>query len=175
MSEKRILLADADPQSLVAFNEALGQKWQVQQAVSGPAALLAMKEQPFEAIVASLDLPELDGPQLLNRIRSKYPNTVRFILANENDRDRVMKEVLGAHQYLTKPCDKAAIKNTLERSLALDQWISNDSIRELVGRVRTLPTIPTIYLEVRAALRSGNAGPAEIGAIIGKDMAMMTK
>jgi HD-like signal output (HDOD) protein len=48
-------------------------------------------------------------------------------------------------------------------------------MRELVGRIRTFPAIPSLYLEVTNALKSPDATTEEIGAIIGKDMAMTTK
>ena len=175
MSDKRMLLADADTQTCEGFRQAFGQPWQVTGVATGPAALEEMTRQPYEVIVASLDLPELDGGGLLDQVRKKYPKTARFILASEADQERVMKHVLEAHQFLPRQSDISALRNTIERSLALDHWIANSAIRDLVARVRTLPTIPSLYLEVRAALQSGNATTDEVGAIIAKDMALMTK
>jgi putative nucleotidyltransferase with HDIG domain len=175
MGEKKILLADADLRTIREFQLCLGDQWNVVSATSGKAALQAMKQQSFEVLVATLDLPELDGAQLLNQARRKHPNIVRFILAPEADRERVMKKAHGAHQFLAKPLDTGTLRSTLERTLALGAWISNNSMRELVSRVRTFPSIPSIYLEIQAALRSPNATSSEVGAIIAKDMAMMTR
>lgn len=175
MSEKRILVADSDPQTAGQFAKALGGEWQVKGVASGEAALAALESEPFGAIVASLGLPELDGPQLLNRVRQKFPNTARFLIAEEADRERVLKEGLGTQQFLTKPCNAAAIKSALENAASVGKWIEDDGLRELVSRIRSLPTIPSIYLEVRAALKSSDASAESIGAVIVKDMAMTTK
>jgi HD-like signal output (HDOD) protein/CheY-like chemotaxis protein len=175
MDEKRILLADADPQALDDFCQALGQKWSVTGVTTGSEALTQMKERPYDVLVADLNLPGLKDAQLLNRIRAKYPSTVRIIAAAEADRDRVVKRALGAHQFLPKPFDKATLKETIERALALDAWINNDRIRELAARVRTLPTIPSLYLDIIAALKSPSTTTKDVGAIIAQDMAMMTK
>lgn len=175
MNEKRILLADADPKALEDFCQALGKQWAVKSVTTGSEALAEMKEGHYDVLVADLNLPELKDAQLLNRIRAKYPRTVRIIAAAETDRERVVKRALGAHQFLPKPFEKATLKETIERALALDIWINNDRIRELAGRVRSLPTIPSLYLDVIAALKSPSATTNEIGAIIAQDMAMMTK
>jgi HD-like signal output (HDOD) protein/CheY-like chemotaxis protein len=175
MSDKRILIAVADSEAREELRQAFGEHWQVTLAASGTAALAEMEKQPCDVLVADLDLPELDGAELLNQTRKKYPNSVLFILAAEADKERVMKNVLGAHQFLTKPCDKATLKNAIERALALDTWIANNKMRELVARIRTFPTVPSLYLEVLTALRSPSSTTDQIGAIIAKDMAMMTK
>jgi HD-like signal output (HDOD) protein/CheY-like chemotaxis protein len=175
MFKKRILLADADAQACEDFRKALGESWEVTAVADGNAALADMERQPSHVLVADLDLAELDGVELLNRIQSSYPKTIRFILANDLDRERMMKQVLGAHQFLSKPLDFSVLKSTIERTVALDRFVASNSIRELVSRIRTLPTIPSLYLEVVAALNSPNATTEQVSAIIAKDMAMMTK
>jgi HD-like signal output (HDOD) protein len=175
MSEKRILIAVADAEAREDYRKAFGEQWQVVLAPNGPTAATEMVKQPCDVLVADLDLPETDGTEFLNDTRKKYPKTILFILATEADKERVMKNVVGAHQFLTKPCDKATLKSAVERAMALDSWISNSKMRELVARIQTFPTVPTLYLEVLSALRSPNSTTEQVGAIIAKDMAMMTK
>ena len=112
---------------------------------------------------------------MLNRVRQKFPDTVRFLLAEEADRERVMKDGLGTQQFLTKPCELSLIKSALENAVARETWIADDALRELISRMRSLPTIPSIYLEVRAELKAPHASADSVGAIIAKDMAMTTK
>jgi len=175
MSDKRILIADADVEVLEGFRQTLSQQWTITAATGGNAAFAEMKKEPCDVVVADLSLPEIDGAELLSRIRKEFPKTILFILATEPDKERVMKNVLGAHQFLTKPCDPATLKSAIERALALDVWVASNNMRELIARVRTLPTVPSLYFEVLAALRSPDASTEQVGAIIAKDMAMMTK
>ena len=175
MAGKRILLADADTEELAEFRQVFGQQWEVVSVTSGTAALEEMKQQPSDVLIADLDLPGLDGAELLNQTRRQYPKTLCFILAPDADRERVMKNVMGAHQFLSKPCDKSTLKSNIERALALDVWIASNKMRELVARVRTFPTVPTLYIEVISALKSPDATTEQVGKIIAKDMAMMTK
>src|SRR6516225_327022 len=132
------------------------------------------KKQIFDALVAKLDLPETGGAELLNQARRRNPNAVRFILAGAADRERVLKNVMGAHQVITKPFDRSTLQNTVERALALDKWIENDNMRKLVTRIRTFPAIPSLYFEVLNVLRSPAATTDAVGEVISKDMAMTT-
>jgi HD-like signal output (HDOD) protein len=126
-------------------------------------------------LIADMDLPELNGAELLNHVRGEFPKTVCFILSTDADRERVMQTVLCAHQFLSKPCDPVTLKNSVDRAMALDTWIASSSMRELVARVRTFPTVPSLYLEVLSALKSPDATTEQVGKIIAKDMSMMTK
>ena len=102
MGEKHILVADADAKTLEEFRQALGQQWKITGVGTGAAALEELKKQAYDGLVASLYLPDLEPAQLLNRVRSKYPSLVRFVVAAEKDRDRVVKEVLGANNRRTR-------------------------------------------------------------------------
>jgi HD-like signal output (HDOD) protein len=174
MAEKSILIADADAKAWAEFREGLGEAWTVVGAATGSAALEEAQKQPFHVVVANYDLPEMSGAELLNRFRVTYPKTLRFIAAAEDLKEKVMCHVLRGHQFLPVPFDRATLKNYIERSMAADYGMNN-SLRELVGRIRTFPTIPSLYLEVVNALKDPNATTDDIGAIISKDMAMTTK
>ena len=175
MFKKRVLLADADARAAEEFRQALGEAWEVKSVADGTAALADMEMVPSDVVIADLDLAEIDGAELLNRIHATHPKAVRFVLAREADHERVVKKVLGAHQFLGKPLDPLTLKSAIERACALAAWIPKNSIRELVGRIRTLPTIPSLYLEVQALLKSPDVTTEQVGSVIAKDMAMMTR
>jgi HD-like signal output (HDOD) protein len=175
MAEKRILFADADTAAADEFCHILEPEWHVTSVASGMAALAEMQRQPHDVVVACSDLPELDGAELLNHIRVAYPKTIRFITAVADIRERAIGHVVGGHQFIAKPFDKTTLKSTIERSISADSLVVNATMRELVGRIRTFPTIPSLYLEVTNALNKPDVTTEEIGAIIGKDMAMTTK
>jgi len=171
MGHKRVLIADADTGVFEDFRQAVDEQWVVTHVGTGSAALAEMKTNPYDVVVADLDLPEINGAELLNLVRKEYPQTILFILGIDADKERVMTNVLGAHQFLTKPCHRATLKNAIERALALDVWIASPKMRELIARVRTFPTVPSLYLEVLSTLRSPRATTEQVGAIIAKDMA----
>jgi putative nucleotidyltransferase with HDIG domain len=175
MRERRILIADADERAPEIFRQALGSGWTIVGAATGPAAQAEMQRQPCDVVVADIDLAEMGGSDLLDIIRGTHPATVRFLAASDDKKQRAMCHVTGGNQFLAKPFDIATLKNTVERRLAADLCIVNNSMRELIGRIRAFPTIPSLYLEVVNALNSPDATTEEVGAIVAKDMAMTTQ
>jgi HD-like signal output (HDOD) protein/CheY-like chemotaxis protein len=175
MTDKRILFADADVEELYEFRRQFGPTWEVLAVGTGPAALEEIRKNPCDVLIADMNLPEMSGAELLNHVRGEFPKTVCFILAPDADRERVMQTVLCAHQFLAKPCEPAQLKAHVDRAMALDTWIASNSMRELVARVRTFPTVPSLYIEIISALKSPDATTEQVGKIIAKDMAMMTK
>jgi HD-like signal output (HDOD) protein len=175
MTDKRILFADTNVDEMYEYRRQFGPTWEVLAVGTGPAALEEIRKQPCDVLVADMNLPEMSGAELLNHVRGEFPKTVCFILAPDADRERVMQTVLCAHQFLAKPCDPATLKSHVDRAMALDAWIASNSMRELVARVRTFPTVPSLYIEILSALKSPNATTDQVGRIIAKDMAMMTK
>src|SRR5207247_1635793 len=83
--------------------------------------------------------------------------------------------VWGTHQCLSKREEPAELKEALRRAVAADGWLANKKLKDLVARMRTLPTLPSVYQEVIKALNSQDSSPQEIGELIAKDMAMLAK
>jgi HD-like signal output (HDOD) protein len=176
MGNHRILIATADPVTLAEYGRALEKEWSVKLAATPEAALAEMAVHPADVAVADCSLPNANqGVELLDRIHADFPKTIRILLAGELDKERRMADVEGSHLILTKPCDTQTLKSAIERALAIDVWLTNDSLRQLVSRLRTFPIVPSLYLEVINALKSPHVTTVEVGGIIAKDMAMMTK
>ena len=176
MADKRILIATADPRALAEYGCALEKEWTVKLAAGPDAALAEMALQICDVLVADCALPGAsEGVELLDRIHAEYPKTIRILLAGERDNEHRMADVEGPHLILTKPCDPETLKSAIQRALSIDLWLANDKLRELVARLRTFPIVPSLYLEVIHALKSPHATTDEVGAVIAKDMAMMTK
>jgi len=175
---KRILFVDDDAAILDGLRqglEAQNKEWDMVFVGSGSAALERMADQPFDVIVADLHMPGMSGAQLLNEAGKRFPKTVRFILANSADKELIMKCVLGTHQFLAKPCRADTLIAAIRRGLILDSWLGSESLKALVARIRTFPSIPSRYYEVLKELNSPDASAQRVGEVIAKDLAMMTK
>ena len=141
MAEKRILIADADPKACNDFRQSLGQSWLVVGAATGDAAVGEARKELFDVVVANFELPDLNGAELLNRLLVANPKTLRFVASAEALREKATCQVVGSHRFLPIPYEVATLKSTIERALADDYGMSQ-SMRELVGRIHTFPTIP---------------------------------
>lgn len=172
---RRILFVEDDAFLLEALREAMADMagtWDMAFVGTAEAALEALAGGPFDAVVADLWLPGMQGAQFLQRVQVRYPSTVRFVLSASGDRDLAMEVVDRAHQFLRKPCDPAILKSALRRTFELGAGVRSDHVRELVTRVGRLPSVPTLYQEITRLLESERATVENLGTAIGKDMAM---
>lgn len=76
------------------------------EASSGFAALKMLPERKYDLIITDINMPDINGLELLNYVKNdaKYSDTPILIISTESsaeDRDRGMKA--GASAYLTKP------------------------------------------------------------------------
>ncbi len=175
---KRILIAGAGA-PCAHLQEELAKlclpDWEFSAVESSGAALRQMENGAFDVLVCDMHLADGTGSQLLNTVAERHPQTVRFIMAHSMDKESAMKCVLGSNHFLPKPCEPEAVRQAVSRALALDQWLSNKEIKSLVSRIRTFPSIPSLYFEVLHELKSGDPSAERVGGIIAKDLAMSTK
>ncbi len=131
--EKRILVVDDDKLIRELTRDALTEEgFRVMAAASGPEALERMaSEGPPEVVISDLSMREMDGLQLLERIKSEYPKTDVIILTAYASLESALQAMrLGAADYLRKPVRKPEIvygvKRTILRRRLLEE---NTSLR----------------------------------------------
>lgn len=178
MLKKNILFVDDEPKVLQGMQRMLRplrDEWEIATAESGPEALTKLAETPFDVIVTDMRMPGMDGAQLLTEVMRLYPRVVRIVLSGQSDQDTILRSIGPTHQYLSKPCDTETLKNTIQRACALRDLLGSEELRQLVSRLQSLPSVPTLYTEVLQELRSSEPSLEKIGFIIARDMGMTSK
>ena len=104
-----------------------------------------------------------------------HPHTVRLVLSGHADREAVLRLVGPAHQYLSKPCDAGELRLAIERALTLRDLLANEQLKELTSRIGTLPSLPSLHLQLTEELRKQDPSVERIAEIISKDIGMTTK
>ncbi len=176
--KRKILFVDDEPNVLRGLRRMLysmRNKWDVDFATSGHNALEIMEEAPFDVIVTDMRMPEMDGAQLLDKVIELYPSTIRFVLSGQSQEEVIFRSVGPAHQFLSKPCDAETIKKTIQASLSLRDDMSNEKIRKIVSKVKSLPSLPSIYIEVTNELKKENSSMHSVAEIIEHDIGMSSK
>jgi len=176
MAEKgRILFVDDEPQILADLRRQaplLGDEWEPVFLDSASKGLQAFAEEPFDVVVSDLRMPGMGGAEFLQEILARYPSTIRLLLATEADRELAVQSVGRTHQFLAKPCDLAFLKSTVDFSYNHGQRVGNDHVRELIARIGQLPAVPELYREIVQLLESERGSVDQLGAVIGRDIAM---
>lgn len=101
----RILITEDDAALAEALQFSLTQAgYAVDWVADGAAADKALKRDIFGMLILDLGLPEIDGIEVLRRVRRRHPALPVLILSGrENPEEKVLGLDLGADDYLVKP------------------------------------------------------------------------
>ena len=101
----RVLVVDDEENLAELISMALRYEgWQVATAHTGTAALAAARDVRPDAVVLDMMLPDLDGLEVLRRLRAlDHGVPVVFLTARDAVEDRVAGLTAGGDDYVTKP------------------------------------------------------------------------
>ena len=88
-------------------------------AQSGPEALDSLRagvSPRLIVILSDINMPDMDGIELLGEIKKSWPDTpVMMVTAYEDEERRRQAAALGAAEFITKPVDFDLLKERLGR------------------------------------------------------------
>lgn len=103
MGLKILIVEDEKPISdIIAFN-LKREGWGAVQAFDGKEGLEKALTESFDIILLDIMLPEMDGFEVLSKIREKSEVPVIMVTAREEERDKIFGLERGADDYVTKP------------------------------------------------------------------------
>jgi putative nucleotidyltransferase with HDIG domain len=175
---RRILFVDDNPEEIERLREMLTpvhKEWEVEFAESGKEALKIMAKSHFDVVVSDMRMPKMDGAELLDNVMERYPETVRIIQSWYSDKERVLRSVKSAHQFLLKPSSTEAMKYTIERACKLRDLLKNERLKKIVAGIRELPSLPKLYSLIVAEMQSKKISLKKVGHIISQDVSMSAK
>ncbi|MBI2372520.1 MAG: sigma-54-dependent Fis family transcriptional regulator [Deltaproteobacteria bacterium] len=114
----RVLVVDDDDGVRFTLTEVLsGLDVEPFEAASGPAALTIMAEGPVDLVITDLRMPDMDGLELLRRLKSsEAPPKVVLLTAHGSEAHAVQAMKLGAFDYLKKPFDIDELSAVVQRA-----------------------------------------------------------
>jgi len=96
--------------------------YRVLTAESGAAGLqLLEKEERVDLIISDMRMPEMDGAQFLEKVRERWPETIRLLLTGYSDVTSILAAINRGeiYRYITKPWDDndilLVVRHALER------------------------------------------------------------
>jgi two-component system response regulator AtoC len=103
---------------------------QVDTVGDGSQALKSLTAQPYSILITDLNMPRVDGRQLLQEVQKRsLPVTVIVTTGFGSVEDAVQAMRLGAYDFLTKPLDVQHLSLVVER--ALRERSLQDEVEEL--------------------------------------------
>ena len=82
----------------------------------GLTAVAAIEKETFDCIIVDLDMPGLNGIDVIRRTKELDPTTEAIVLTGKGSTDTAISALrLGAFEYLQKPCKLVDLKALLQR------------------------------------------------------------
>jgi putative nucleotidyltransferase with HDIG domain len=177
-SKPTVLFVDDEPNILQALQRMMRtERDTLDMSFAGGSveALAALEQTQFDVIVTDMRMPVMNGAELLDEVRLRFPQTVRIVLSGHTDREYVFEAVRSTHQYLAKPCDPAMLKETIHRSLSMRSLITNDSLKQTISRCQAVPSQQSSLEAFEDVLLWGTGGVSRLGRIVSADMGLSAK
>jgi DNA-binding response OmpR family regulator len=108
----RVLLVDDDPTLLDGYRRTLSAArpdWQLWTAGNGRDAMRLMERQAVDVLVTDLEMPGVDGLDLLHWARHYLPQVTRLVVSGVLDGRTLIETREIAHVHLVKPFPAAAL------------------------------------------------------------------
>lgn len=135
-AERSILLVDDDSLLLDSLVRILKMRFLVRTSTSPLRALETLRMYPkeFFAIISDVHMPEMDGPQFLERAARVAPMARTILMSGQLEADAVMRAVNGpgVFRVLQKPLAPPKLITALE-----DAWQSHQGLASASGTMRT--------------------------------------
>jgi len=104
---QKILLLDDDQDLLGLYREMLGKlpsQPEIRTATSGARAIALLEAQPFTLLISDLNMPRMDGLQVLTIVRRKFPQLRTAVMTSVVDTQfRARAYSMGIDLFLEKP------------------------------------------------------------------------
>jgi CheY-like chemotaxis protein len=114
----KVLLVDDEKEFVQTLSERLFTR-NVGTAVaySGEEALAIIEDDEPEVVVLDLQMPGIDGIEVLRRVKKGHPDTQVIILTGHgSEREEQIAQELGAFAYLNKPVDINVLSKTMKEA-----------------------------------------------------------
>ena len=126
MAEK-ILCVDDEVNILLSLQRQLRKQFHIESALGPEKALATIeREGPYAVIVSDLQMPGMNGLELLAKVKTLSPDSVRIMLTGQADLDTAIAAVNQGNifRFLTKPCSAEQLADTLEAAVEQHRLIT---------------------------------------------------
>jgi len=115
----KILVIDDSQEILDFFDELLpSMGYKVFSEASGESGLSLAILCDFDLILLDIVLPQIDGDDVLMKLKQMHPNTPVIMITGNDDDDKAHRCMqLGATDFITKPFDLEYLRTSIQTAL----------------------------------------------------------
>ena len=119
----RVLFVDDEPNLLAALVRTLRKDFEVVTACGAEQGMACLEQNAFDAVIADMQMPCMDGIEFLKTVRQLQPGAVRIMLTGNADQTTLRRAVLEAEiaLFLNKPCSPESLRDAILETLGRTQ------------------------------------------------------
>lgn len=119
MIKGKILVVDDEDIVRTSCNRALTPEgYEVKMARNGSDGIRMIGEEKFDIVLTDLKMPDMDGIEVLKRIKQEWPEIEVIIITGYQTVDTAVKAIkLGAYDYIEKPFTPDALIAAVTKAL----------------------------------------------------------
>ncbi len=124
---KKVLVVDDAQDILNLFEQLLNQLGyqDITLVSNGTTAMEALKKHKFDLVFLDIELPDMDGKQVLDQIQVSYPSIPVVMCSAHNTVENVkLTWDMGAKGFLAKPISPHKLKNLLKRLGMIEEQVA---------------------------------------------------
>lgn len=110
--------------------------YRISEAVSGEEGLRLASSQPPDLVILDLGLPDLDGQEVLKRLREWYRSPIIILSARDQEPQKIKALDGGADDYVTKPFGIGELLARMRTALRHAQRSGPEDTTITVGDIR---------------------------------------
>ncbi|MDA3971963.1 MAG: sigma-54 dependent transcriptional regulator [Desulfobulbaceae bacterium] len=155
MSDVKILIVDDEPVALKNLGHVLTKEgYQVTSAKSGKQALAYLEKQEFALVLTDLQMPQVDGNQVLQRVKGTYPKTEVIMITGFSTIDSAVESLkAGAYHYIAKPFKLDQVRKVVREAIQKYQLVTEiEQLRRQVNRTEAQPQLITHNRQMKSLL-----------------------
>lgn len=125
------------------------QGYRVSEAISGEEGLRMAAAQPPDLVILDLGLPDLDGQDVLKRLREWYTSPIIVLSARDQESQKITALDSGADDYVTKPFGVGELLARMRTAIRHAHQVGPEAMTVTIGDIR-------VDLAARLVYRNGD-------------------
>lgn len=169
--KKNILFVDDEKPILKTFQRSLrGSEFEIFVAEDGHTALEIIARESIDLIISDMRMPNINGHQLLRKVKDMSPTTIRLILSGHADEKDITRAILdgSCKMYILKPWDSHSLHNTIRQLLDIRTALEERNLLAIINRMDGLRSLPRIFNKLTEMINN-DADMHQIAEVIGDD------
>ncbi|HEY5588194.1 MAG TPA: HDOD domain-containing protein [Candidatus Paceibacterota bacterium] len=176
--EYSVLFVDDDKSILKSIRrELMDADFETSFVESGEEALKFLQDNKVDIIVSDMMMPNMDGSELLKRVKGLYPDVVKVVLSGYADQKMIFKLINSnlAKAFINKPWKENELTETIHDIIEINEKLNNVDIKEMINSSNKLPTLSTIHTEISLLIEDESSEVDDIIKLINTDQVIASK